>query len=105
MFFIVIFFVEITQANLDNLVTIQVSVSGIMSILCIIWKILNSCWTYLDILEAIEIKESGGRARKLRGDIKGRADWVEKLWIQKIEKEENRINNTLLEAKKLGLLN
>lgn len=93
MFFIAIFLNEITQANWDNLATIQVSVSGIWSILCIIWKVLIPCCNYLDILDAIAIKEAGGIAYHPLDDR------------QKRKRKENYLQNKLLEAKELGLLN
>ena len=93
MSFIAIFFLEITKANLDNLVAIQVSVSGIWSILCIIWKVLGPCLNYLDILDAIAIKEAGGITYHPLDDR------------QKRKWKENNLQNLLLEAKELGLLN
>ena len=87
------FFLEFTKANLDNLVAIQVSVSGIWSILCIIWKVLLQCMNYLDILDAIAIKEAGGITYHPLDDR------------QKRKRKENCLQNLLLEAKELGLLN
>ena len=92
MSFTAMFFLEITKANLDNLVAIQVSVSGIWSILCIIWKVLIPCCNYLDILDAIAIKEAGGISYHPLDDRQKR-------------KREEMYKNILLEAKELGLLN
>ena len=92
MSFTAMFFLEITKANLDNLVAIQVSVSGIWSILCIIWKVLIPCCNYLDILDAIAIKEAGGISYLPLDDRQKR-------------KREEMYKNILLEAKELGLLN